>query len=1465
MNESCALVPRVKRREGKKVVERESLLFQDIKAAVKDYETAWNMYAYTKSQDFLKRIDSNAEYDELGEVTFPYFIKTMGWEDAYNESKGADSISREYHIKNRTWEDPREAITVANEINRKEKKFVCHTVKDGNVYRLEIVPRTPASEISASEYTFNNTLSNEIVAILRKLGFDITIDSSAEYAGIFDPTNPTMREGLIQIIRIARGEVGEEALPEEFSHLIIRGLKNHPLVKRLLESLDEETVEKILGDEFEKYSEKYENDQDRLAEEAAGKLLSDYIINKGTLHAQETKKRGSLLARIWRWAKNLLSRITNRDLQYAGYSAQKSVEAIYKMIATNEAIPLIDKHNILGSDALYRITSSFNDLQAQVNKCRTRHAYIVNANRQMFDKKLTKGDYDLQQMMEAAEEQDADVQAVALGNFLVEVENRIAQLQEEYGKIKEGLKNGTMTEIEQFNRASKIVTMIQDITGVNGYGGVVNTLCAFGENADEITGVSQADINSIVDAANRCRNALSTLRNGAVSITINLLVNSFRTVFSKDRQIEGMNTPQAYLCLEEIIDHALRDVGWADKWFTAMSDADDPLLVLVDSMVKTQQYKRDTKMNEIFKKIALEDKKLKDAGYDSSFMLELNKDGKPTERILSIYDFDSYTEEKAAFKKALIEAGKSPEDIRIAMQNWKAKTDENGEPRIITVYVNPEYQKLHEEGRTKEIPENAATEELPNPKRYNKKANALKNLSEAQRKYYDNMIQLKREMMSLIPHRGQYIYRAINISQGVADNIFNENTGNPLSVIAESLKKKFIRRPDDLGFGITDDTRRKIKDIVTNETDPDKAAEKVVNLLATEIDADIKMFIKPAAIKRQITAHKGNIDETVEAIMDRIAMEDFYLVDVDFGGQRLQKIPIYYSRKLSNPDLLSRDFSGCMTAYAAMAINYGEMSKIVDILELLRGHMNSPEGRQILENEGNGPMTAVFKVAGNRYKTTLRKPGSKSKSAERMDSYMESVMYEQRKKTEELTVLGTNVNMSKLLDTLRDYSGLLGLGLNLFSTFSNITVGKVQQWIEAAGGEYFGVKDYVKAIGQYHELIMGHMAEMGNPLKKNKLSLLIEMFDPMGDYFESLRTKNLNKSLASKVFGNNALGYVGMHAGEHLLHCQTMLAILNATKLKKENGEVISLFDALEVKEKDSIYRLELIKGLSYERNVIDDSGSKESNKNWGKLKKDENGNYVKELVSLDNKDSLNTFLFKRRRVIRKVNDFLNGAFSADDKGAVHRYAVMRLVMQFRQWMPAHYSRRFARGHWDDDLEQWREGYYITVLNITNEIFKDIKKGQYTLIGEVLKGEHYTEHELANLRRAATEVGMFVTLLILTTVGDHLKDKNSSWGQKMLLYQLHRMLLEVGASVPSPTFIKNAISLLNSPAPVINTLERITNILKAGDMFHEIERGRYKGWSEWQKDLFVLMPYTDQFMKAYYFDDSMFTPFTKNK
>ena len=72
------------------------------------------------------------------------------------------------------------------------------------------------------------------------------------------------------------------------------------------------------------------------------------------------------------------------------------------------------------------------------------------------------------------------------------------------------------------------------------------------------------------------------------------------------------------------------------------------------------------------------------------------------------------------------------------------------------------------------------------------------------------------------------------------------------------------------------------------------------------------------------------------------------------------------------------------------------------------------------------------------------------------------------------------------------------------------------------------------------------------------------------------------------------------------------------------------------------------------------------------------------EYIKLDNDSAnLGQFFDNMSTYINRVNAGLHGGYAQTEKGAAHMSAVGKLLMQFRQWMPGHYNRRFAKNYYD--------------------------------------------------------------------------------------------------------------------------------------------------------------------------------------
>ena len=68
---------------------------------------------------------------------------------------------------------------------------------------------------------------------------------------------------------------------------------------------------------------------------------------------------------------------------------------------------------------------------------------------------------------------------------------------------------------------------------------------------------------------------------------------------------------------------------------------------------------------------------------------------------------------------------------------------------------------------------------------------------------------------------------------------------------------------------------------------------------------------------------------------------------------------------------------------------------------------------------------------------------------------------------------------------------------------------------------------------------------------------------------------------------------------------------------------------------------------------------------------------------------------------------------------------------------------------------------------------------------------------------------------------------------------------------------------MKSPIPAVDKVDSLIDIVQFWKMNDEIQRGRYKGWSKWERDTFKAIPLASNIKNVYDFveDDFMFKMF----
>ena len=527
----------------------------------------------------------------------------------------------------------------------------------------------------------------------------------------------------------------------------------------------------------------------------------------------------------------------------------------------------------------------------------------------------------------------------------------------------------------------------------------------------------------------------------------------------------------------------------------------------------------------------------------------------------------------------------------------------------------------------------------------------------------------------------------------------------------------------------------------------------------------------------------------------------------DFEGNEVQTLPIYFTKLKEGESAndLSTDIVSTLTAYAAMANDFDEMNKVIDVLELGRDLLRE---RQVIQTQGGKPLVEKFKAVGRKVESKLTKEGEATRFVQRLNDFFEMQVYG-RYMADEGTFGKTNIDKGKVANFVNRVTSMNNLALNVLSGISNIATGKVMMRIESFAGEFFNEKNTITADRIYGQSLPAYLAEIGNRVKTSKLALWDELFNVMQEYEQDVREVNFDrKTWFSRMFGTSTLFFMN-NAGEHWMQNRTSLALADAYKMKAPNGKIVSLWDAMEVVPIDK------------------------NNKKLGAKLQLKQG-YKK----ADGSDFTQDDIIKFSRRSAAINQRMHGIYNKADRSAVQRLAIGRMGMMFRKWIKPSLNRRFKSASYNYDLDAWTEGYYRTSGRFLLQLARDLRETQFNIAA---RWNELTSTEKANIRRALTETGHFLAVMAIIGLIEWSDDKDRPWLIRMAEYQARRLYTELGSMIPGKSMISEGLKIIKSPAAGVNTIENIldlTKLLNPWNYTDEIQSGRYEGHSTAYKSFF---------------------------
>ena len=511
----------------------------------------------------------------------------------------------------------------------------------------------------------------------------------------------------------------------------------------------------------------------------------------------------------------------------------------------------------------------------------------------------------------------------------------------------------------------------------------------------------------------------------------------------------------------------------------------------------------------------------------------------------------------------------------------------------------------------------------------------------------------------------------------------------------------------------------------------------------------------------------------------------------DFAGNEFMTLPVLYTNRLKNPEELTDDLIGSLMSYAYMATKYEQMDKVIDPLEV--GFTLLTEDRKVRKTRGDKKLVEKFSALDVDVASKIFT--SESNIKQKLNDFRESQIYGRYLK-DEGTFFDTNVSVTKVTSFILKGSSLAQLGFNWLANLANVATGLGMQNIEAAAGQFFGVKELAKADAIYAKELIPMMAELGSRTKTNKLSLFFELFNVKQDFSSRLK-RTQKKNLLQRLFGAE-IAFIGQDAGDHWLYGRAAIAMAIREKVKV-NGKEMSLWEALQVED------------------FNDSSSVKQLN--------------YRDITDLDG----NPFdVAKFSRKVAHINQRSFGIYNDEDANAANRVAVGRLLQQYRKWWKVQMNTRFQAGQKNLATDSWEEGYYRTIGRILNQWIR----------GEVQLNEQWdnlTNEEKSNVKRAITEIVQFFAVWALANWVEWPDDKDRPWALKLAEYSSKRLAHELGGLTPTPVMLQENLKTFKSPIPALTTVQNGLNVILSAvdpeDWTNEIASGPYKGLSTLEKNI----------------------------
>lgn len=693
---------------------QDSALYSDIYSyTFNSYDASKNIY-YATTKD-IQENDSKVSRNAQNEPTLEYIL------DNYNltqflpkdfESKLLNNFGLEetaYTVD--SYHDMLERCEELNDSAYGHVYFATVKIEEGKIIPvLNYKNNKNAYSKERDQQKKSVELYNKILPILERWGIKVDALTDAEERlsvnGVVDfESIERATDGFYHIIRLAKGISGEEALPEELGHVIFRAMEDNVLMQRVFNLIRNKGLQQeILGDNYDKYYQDYDGDEDLLAEEAVGKLIAVHFLHQ--VGIDDNQVYSKILGRTINSIDKFFNNLDETELSNAVYEVNNTVGMIVRStIAGNESVNPMKMRlgGILKQiDDTQKRTERLKNIVENIIRNEDKRKRIYKNSDEVFKKTVNFMDA-LKHLYSSEDYTGAILMFLESANADVKAElEKLSQVNLEAMDISSRSAYLRNTRNIIFSYLNIIKEVKKDLQG------------EFKLRDDDFKDRVDALVNESVLNLGDC---LSFYNDNAM----NLMRTFWTDVLGEDlKVVRGVWQPrEIHYTVDQLLNMDVEDISIFDRYMDSMAHSSSYILKGIDKIVKDHTNKARLRTLEFNKKISLLTKELERAGY---------KD-----------------------------------------QKWMFERDSNG--RRTGNYIASD-------------------------------SDAYKNLSEAQKKYYDEVMKMKAELESLNPPSKQNVRRTIKIRKDLLERIKTAtDPKTALHAFTESIKEGFLRNSTETEYG----------------------------------------------------------------------------------------------------------------------------------------------------------------------------------------------------------------------------------------------------------------------------------------------------------------------------------------------------------------------------------------------------------------------------------------------------------------------------------------------------------------------------------------------------------------------------------------------------------------------------------------------------------------------------------------